>query len=476
MEAWIILVALLAATMAYVLHAHRRTDLGPLRVPGLPLLGNTLQLGASGAPFIRQCRQEHGDTFTLKLIGRPITLCCNPKAVAAIYSAPEDMITFRPAVEQFTQRIFGIPSGPFFDRHLDILNALRMLLTAQHLRSHQQALIQHMRQHLQQTERQHGKVDLVSFITSLIFNAAVSTLFGASFLPRHGADKVMAAFSTFEKNFELAASLVPHSLLRAFCRARSFLLKAFKVSYDQGDFRDTVAGNMIANCPWLPASIAPNMLLALQWASQANSVPATFWAYAHLLLPQHMELHEAVRESLKGGDDDDIIAAAMDSRGLLAKVVAEAVRLYSPGMDVRMAACDLQLPNSTGTDFLPKGRMLAVSPYEMHTAPDIYGPTATLFDPLRAIPHADDAAKGSGAPAWSWGHAGIAFGAGQFRCPGRQFAEAEIAVVVAFLLTCFKAQLQPSGDGRIQLPEPELRRQIGVRWPRTACRAALCVR
>ena len=100
------------------------------------------------------------------------------------------------------------------------------------------------------------------------------------------------------------------------------------------------------------------------------------------------------------------------------------------------------------------------------------------------------------------------------RCPGRAFAEAELAVVVALLLATYEmrlpsapcgarptaalciagvreaaghgepASMQPasalrrhdarrrpsSGDPEGLLPAPELRRQVGVRWPVGACR------
>lgn len=88
------------------------------------------------------------------------------------------------------------------------------------------------------------------------------------------------------------------------------------------------------------------------------------------------------------------------------------------------------------------------------------------------------------------------------RCPGRHFAEAEIALAVAMLLGSFRLTLQGGvdrgkagaaegrrglqgkpagartscqgssftpGDADSILPVPELRRQVGVRWPRQLC-------
>ena len=92
------------------------------------------------------------------------------------------------------------------------------------------------------------------------------------------------------------------------------------------------------------------------------------------------------------------------------------------------------------------------------------------------------------------------------RCPGRAFAEAELPVIVALLLSTYEMRLarkpcasdpkaargsvgtdaaagepasqmrrhvagpRPSpGDPDGLLPAPELRRQVGVRWPMGAC-------
>ena len=49
----------------------------------------------------------------------------------------------------------------------------------------------------------------------------------------------------------------------------------------------------------LRAELAPNMLLAILWASQANTVPATFWSLAMLLLPENKDYRSKVLSELK---------------------------------------------------------------------------------------------------------------------------------------------------------------------------------
>ena len=66
------------------------------------------------------------------------------------------------------------------------------------------------------------------FVNSLLFHAAVATVFGSAFLQRHGIEALQAAFHAFETNFELAASPIPHMFIPGFCRARRFLMAAFR--------------------------------------------------------------------------------------------------------------------------------------------------------------------------------------------------------------------------------------------------------
>jgi hypothetical protein len=60
-------------------------------------------------------------------------------------------------VEQFTQRIYGLPSSEFFSRHEDLLATLRGLLVPAQLQELGRDLIQYALPQLQQWQ-QEGKV------------------------------------------------------------------------------------------------------------------------------------------------------------------------------------------------------------------------------------------------------------------------------------------------------------------------------
>jgi hypothetical protein len=60
----------------------------------------------------------------------------------------------RPAVEQFTQRIYGLPSKDFFAHHEGLLATLRQLLVPAQLQDMGRALVGYAQPQLQQWQEQ----------------------------------------------------------------------------------------------------------------------------------------------------------------------------------------------------------------------------------------------------------------------------------------------------------------------------------
>lgn len=60
----------------------------------------------------------------------------------------------RPAVEQFTQRIYGLPSKDFFAHHEGLLATLRQLLVPAQLQDMGRALLKYAQPQLQQWKKQ----------------------------------------------------------------------------------------------------------------------------------------------------------------------------------------------------------------------------------------------------------------------------------------------------------------------------------
>ena len=76
------------------------------------------------------------------------------------------------------------------------------------------------------------------------------------------------------------------------------------------------------------------------------------------------------------------------------------------------------------------------------------------------------------------GLGGVAFGGGRYRCPGRAFAEMELALVVGLVLCCLDVELEVGGEGTGVaspgdagggLPPPNLGKLVGVKVPAGPC-------
>uniref|UniRef100_A0A7S0VC43 Cytochrome P450 n=1 Tax=Polytomella parva TaxID=51329 RepID=A0A7S0VC43_9CHLO len=472
--------------------AQKKPVLNPApQVPGVPILGNVIGLARYGVSFLGACRETWGDVFTLNLGNQKMTFLCEPKMIEHFFKAPDSEITFRPAVEQFTQRVFGLPSQTFFPVHSAVLSALRNLLVpgkladiSEKVASLAFAFLRNDSPSSSSHVASPAPQNLFHFIRHWVFCVGVEVLFGSEFLHKgpHGSVAALAAeFWIFEEGFELAASPLPHLLQPRWIRARARLLTWLSHAYKDGQFDGTPVGDLVKDTEGLADEIAPNMILALLWASQANTAGATFWLAARLALPQEAARRRqildelAARKALIEREDKEnssssspsptkdastiaaMISLANDQKSLISRCVSETVRLAVQSIDVRIAARELVLsaddPNlSHGTYgvrpdtarigrphyyVIPAGRMLAVCPYDAHRDERMYGTDAAQFNPDRA-----DLKVGNGS-AVMHSVAGLAYGGGPYRCPGRFFAEREVAILVLTLMLERDVSLTP---------------------------------
>jgi len=530
--------AVVLATWLLFFHRHclqAKTSLNtstpkpPPCVPGLPLLGNALPLGKQGADFLYQCWKRYGDAFTLHAAGKRMTFLFSPQSLVYYFRTPETELSFLPAVEQWTERVFGLPPADFLPRHHLILNSTRNLVgrhKAENIHQHAETLIpllrkgisqwlmdttnelqdkQQQQQQQQELSTSNGsarvKMELTEAVAKLVFSASVESLFGAAFLQRHGEGYLYQAFFEFEQCFELAASPIPHFLQPKFKKARRKLLKAITKSYLCGDFAKSTIGDLI-QVSEMPRHAIPNMVLALLWASQANTVPTAFWTLGFLLLPENKDTYlKEIRASIDQGGIDvrsrNLSMLSCDSSSLLIKCCMESLRLRSASTDVRIASKDFVLNHGHDENVLiEKGTMVMICPWLSHMDPRLYEDQPTVFNPHRqgaALPCNTNTNTRTcinrelhGAAAGVGGLAGLAFGGGKFRCPGRSIAEMELGLVVGLILDELEVELvleenqsgkkastavsiSYPGDPQGLLPAPDVRRLVGMKVPDGPC-------
>eukprot|EP00898_Chlorokybus_atmophyticus_P009269 jgi/Chlat1/972/Chrsp108S01389 len=173
-----------------------------------------------------------------------------------------------------------------------------------------------------------------------------------------------------------------------------------------------------------------------------------------------------------GGEVVDVcVGVALEGRkNVLGRCVSEAVRLRASGIDVRIAASDVVI----GSHTVPRGDVLALSPALAHVDPRMFGPDADDFRPDRWL-GGETASLGPGV--------GFAFGGGKYRCPGRYFAEMEVALFTALMLYTYDIELIPNSninttstfasDAKSFLPPVDASRLVGVQHPAGPCLARI---
>lgn len=205
----------------------------------LPLLGNALSLGRQGSKFLLHCHEKYGDAFSLNVFGQTMVFLCSPESIVYFFRAPGTCLSFTPAVQQFTHRVFELHPMDFLPRHRSMLLRLRHAISGEALPQHATTLAQLLVRQahcvlFKPEDGNHGSsgisktVELYSAIKEIFFPAAVSCLFGAKFLQRHGQRAVLDMFSKFEGAFERAASPLPHVFQIKFRESRAFLVEIFR--------------------------------------------------------------------------------------------------------------------------------------------------------------------------------------------------------------------------------------------------------
>jgi cytochrome P450 len=162
-------------------------------------------------------------------------------------------------------------------------------------------------------------------------------------------------------------------------------------------------------------------IMTLFIAGHETTANALTWAL--VLLAQHPEIGERAAAAASGGDPEYV-----------ARLIKEVLRLYPPAWIIgRETLRDVTL--NGGVD-IPMGTTVFLAPLQLHRRADFF-PEPERFDPDRWL--------GAEPPPFSY----VPFGAGARRCIGEEFALAEIAIVLAVLLSRFRFTLEPGATVRM---------------------------
>ncbi len=403
-------------------------------------LVQTLRWAFRPLPFMQECRERYGDSFSVRFLGfeRPMVMISDPAAIKALYM--ERSHGLPPGRNIILEPIVGSKSL-LIQEGAEHLSRRRLMLPPFHgerMRSYEAAMEEIVGAEIDSwpLEREfpiHARMQAVTL------EVILRVVFGVSAGPRLDRLRGMLAtvleetaspgkqliglatrrfgsggpWARFEKQLrevdELLYAEIAEHRARGGLEERDDILSMLMLAEDEGG--GTLSDEELRD-----------QLMTLLLAGHETTATALAWTFDLLL--RHREPLQRLRDSLAAGEEDYLRATISESLRLRPVIPLAGRRLAT-----ELVADGLTLP--AGTDVTP-------AIWLTHTRADVY-PEPFAFQPERFLEDGPDT--------YAW----VPFGGGIRRCIGASFAEFEMRIVLREVLTrcdLHKADPMPEKTGR----------------------------
>ncbi|XP_066576153.1 cytochrome P450 7A1 [Amia ocellicauda] len=474
----------------------RRPGEPPVENGLIPYLGCALQFGANPLDFLRSRQMKYGHIFTCKIAGQYVHFLTDPFSYHAVIRQGRHLdwkkFHFSASAKAFGHESMD-PSDGYTTENLHQTFIKTMQGDAL------PSLIENMMENLQCVMLQSNTLKINSkdwvtegifaFCYKVMFESGYLTLFGKELsayedktLARQEAQKALVLnalenFKEFDKIFPALVAGLPIHVFKSAHSARENLAKTLlheNLSKRQ-NISDLISLRMFLNdtLSTFNDMSKARTHVALLWASQANTLPATFWTLFYLIrCPEAMKAaSEEVKRTLeKSGQKASLDGShiflkreQLDDMPILDSIIKESMRLSSASLNIRVAKENflLHLDNNESYD-IRKDDVIALYPQLLHFDPEIYeDPLTFKYDR-----YLDD----NGQEKTSFFRNGrklryyyMPFGSGVTKCPGRFFAVHEIKQFLSLLLSYFDMEL---ADPHVKIPQlDQSRAGLGILQP-----------
>ncbi|KAM9789281.1 cytochrome P450 7A1 [Neosynchiropus ocellatus] len=457
----------------------------------IPYLGCALQFGANPLQFLRSRQKKYGHIFTCKIAGQYIHFLCDPFSYHSVIRQGRHLdwrkFHFATSVKAFGHDSFDPRHGHTTENlHQTFLKTLQ----GEALPSLIESMMGHLQDVMLQSDTlnpsKEWEVDgIFAFSYKVMFESGYLTLFGKELgddksHARLAAQKALVLnalenFKEFDKIFPALVAGLPIHVFKSAYSARENLAKTMNPENlsKRQNVSDLISMRIILNdslSTFNDLSKARTHV-ALLWASQANTLPATFWTLLYMIRsPDAMKAaKEEVKKVLDGvrvdpnGPKLSLSRDQLDDMPVLDSIIREAMRLSSASLNVRVAKEDflLHLDNQEAYR-IRKDDVIALYPPMLHYDPEIFeDPYEYKFDRFL-----DE--KGEEKTTFFRGgrrlrYVCMPFGSGVTKCPGRFFAIYEIKQFLTLVLAYFDMELL---DPAVKVPPlDQSRAGLGILQP-----------
>jgi cytochrome P450 len=399
--------------------------------PGLPILGNTLEMARDPARFFLRMYRKHGPVFVANVFGRKTIVIAGPEATEFVSSHEGRRVLSSRAFWRDFVREFGaetIVNGEDGKTHLEIRRMLAQGYSKRALDGHFGRLLDIADRSLAAEWRPGTEIRVLPAMQAMITEQLGQLLTGDS--PRAHIDdiRVMVQYmlnvlvTRQRPKFTLLSPRYRAARRRAFALADR-MIADLKAQHEAGTLPDNLLGQLYRfhaeGSPYFKAQDLPAGVLGPYIAgldTESNTVAAAIFGIC-----KHPEVKTAVQAEADALFEKPLAEIEeRDIRGLtvINACVREALRLWT------IAVAQLR---SAGEEFtfaghrIAKGEMLYVATSVPHLMAEFY-PDPDRFDPSRMMaPRDEHLRKSAYAP----------FGGGPHMCLGQGIAETQMAMNLA---------------------------------------------
>jgi cytochrome P450 len=403
-------------------------------------LSQTLRWAFRPLPFMQECRERHGDSFSLNFLGfeRPMVLISDPAAIKALYM--ERSHGLPPGRNIILEPILGSKSL-LLQEGAEHLARRRLMLPSFHgerMRSYEAVIAETIDAEIDSWPLQR-EFPIHTRMQAVTLEVILRAVFGVSEGPRLERLRGMLANvlqETASPRAQLAGLATrrfggrgPWARFEGALREVDELLYAeiaeHRTRSDLAERDDILSMLMLSEFDdgtTMDDTELRDQLMTMLLAGHETTATALAWTFDLLL--RHASAMTRLRDSLAAGEDDYLRAT-----------ISESLRLR-PVLPLagRRLATELSVDGLT----LPPGTDVSPAIWLTHTRADLY-PEPFAFKPERFLESSPDT--------YSW----IPFGGGIRRCIGATFAEFEMRIVLREVLTrcdLHKADPWPEKTGR----------------------------
>ncbi|XP_066539218.1 cytochrome P450 7A1 [Hoplias malabaricus] len=472
---WAILVALCCFLWLILGIRRRAPGEPPLENGFIPYLGCALQFGANPLEFLRSRQKKHGHIFTCKIAGQYIHFLCDPFSFHSVLRQGRH-IDWKKFLLSASVKAFGHesmdPKHGYTTENLH--NTFLKTLQGESLLSLSQNMMENLQNVMLRSDRLRAspgrwEVDgIFAFCYKVMFEAGYLTLFGKELdgdqsIARQQAQKALVLntldnFKEFDKIFPALVAGLPIHVFKSGHSARENLAKAM---LHENLSRRTEISDLISLRMFLNDTLSTfndiskaRTHVAMLWASQANSLPATSWTLFYLIrCPAAMKaateevrkIYESSNQKMDPKDPRLVLTKEqLNSMSVLDSIIKEALRLSSASLNVRVAKEDFLLNLDNNESYhIRKDDAIGLYPQILHLDPEIYeDPLTYKYDRYLNENGQEKTSFYKGGRKLHYYY--MPFGSGVSKCPGRFFAVHEIKLFLILILSYFDLELLDS--------------------------------